>query len=101
MHLTEEEAKAKIKEAGLKVRVRSRNGVPLAGDQSSPVNRIDLFITDDVVTRIVGNLPDDESDANQPYGCNDVAACIQECIKDELHLVEKFDDGMCANCGHK
>ncbi|HEY5268378.1 MAG TPA: hypothetical protein VII94_04565 [Candidatus Saccharimonadales bacterium] len=100
LHLTEEKAKTKIKKAGLKVIVRSRNGVTLAGDQSAPANRIDLFITDDVVTKVVGNIVDKKkSDSNQPYGCDDVAGHVMECIQAGLHLQEKIDN-MCANCGH-
>ena len=100
LHLTEKKAKAKIKKAGLKARVRSRNGAPLVGDRSAPANRIDLYITDDVVTKVVGNIGSDKkSDSNQPYGCDDVAGHVMECIQAGLHLQEKIDD-MCANCGH-
>lgn len=100
LRLTEKKAIAKIEAAGLTARVCSRNGVTLAEDQSSIANRIDLVITDDVVTKVVSNLASEKKlDSNQPYGCDDKVAHVMECIQAGLHLQEKIDD-MCANCGH-
>ncbi len=100
LRLSEKKAIAKIEGAGHEVRVCSRDGVPLAKDQSVPTNGIDLVITDGVVTKVISNLVEEKkSDSNQPYGCNNIVAHIVECIQAGLHRQELLDD-MCANCGH-
>ena len=40
-----------------------------------------------------------ESDANQPYGCDDPDRHRESCIANNNHVINK-SDGLCKNCGH-
>jgi hypothetical protein len=49
--LTEAEAVIKIKEAGLRSRIKSRNGKAFVGTEDVNLNRVNLHVENDLVVR--------------------------------------------------